>query len=460
MAAVLAMLFVVLISSLAVGFYAVSTTTVQIANNELDAGRALTAATSGMQYLRAQFGQISLSAAPGQFPVDAVFPRIAFELDGTPNMGGVNPTLANANSAAARIHIPGRSANGTYNWMNLGGQMGTVRFEVAAAGASLQISAIGRAPGSSAIERTVRYTFKPQSAAYVIPGGGVLTRSPVSLSNGAQISGGDVTSTTAQNVASLTMSGGAKLNQDFNYTAGANPPVIGNGAKIMGQVNANVTAPEFPTVDTSVFSQFVPSATAPQGPKVITATSSIASTATLTNIRIKANANTNFGNSVNLNGVIYVESPNKISFGGGVRVTGVIVTDNNTVLPLAGNQITLDNGVRIDGVENLDPATFAASERIAEVRQLAGALVIAPNYKLVLAGGARSYAGSLVASSFDISNGYKGTISGAVINLADTAFTMMGGGHLTFTGGSSSAPGLLGGTRFRLDPSSYVEVLP
>src|SRR3954470_19711876 len=58
--AVLAMLFLVLFSSLAVGFYAAVNTSVQIAHNETYGRRALLAAESGMEFIRYQLSNIAV----------------------------------------------------------------------------------------------------------------------------------------------------------------------------------------------------------------------------------------------------------------------------------------------------------------------------------------------------------------------------------------------------------------
>ena len=67
---------------------------------------------------------------------------------------------------------------------------------------------------------------------------------------------------------------------------------------------------------------------------------------------------------------------------------------------------------------------------------------------------------SVVASQFNLSNGYSGTVDGSFIMLDDTSFQMMGGGHITFAAGASSIPGLTGGQKFQIDYTSYAEVSP
>lgn len=477
-ASVLAMLFLVLFAVMAVGFYASVTTSVQVASNEQSVRQAMWALDSGIGYVRGQLGQMQFTTAsptdiPGLFNVLKDRLETVDYPKGTLNMGGHDPNDALDTDGNRLICIPGANLSGTavgsFNWIDLGPNMGKTRATIKLyrdpkTGAySILVKVVGQSPGTAGIARAVQYTVKSSQAQWVSSGKGIITRSALSFSNGAQIDG-DVTSVTASGNVPLTMSGGSKINGNFYYTANTKAPSLTNGAKIHGSIYPNAAAPVFPVVDTSIFAQFVPSASAPPGPKVINSSSVINSNATLTNIRIKANSNISFGNSVNLNGVIYIESPNRISFGGGSRITGVIVTDNNSSVPLnsgaTNNVITLDNGVRIDGVENLDASQFAASENIPSLKNLAGAIILAPNYKLVFAGGARSYSGSMVASNFDISNGYKGTVSGNVINLNDTSFTMMGGGQLSFADGSTTPAGLFSGVTLSLDTTSYLEVPP
>ena len=202
------------------------------------------------------------------------------------------------------------------------------------------------------------------------PPPGLLSHGPLSLSNGAQVSGGSVESATKSGNVPLTMSGGAKIDLNFSYTANSKPPSFSNGAGVSGTIFPNVTAPVFPTVDPSVFSGFVPPAGSPKGAQVLDSTSVLTANQVFTNIRIKANANTSFGNSQVLNGVIFVESPNKVTFGGAVVINGIVVTDGNYSTPLNGNVLTFNNGVVVNGVETLNPSNFAASCHIDQLVKL------------------------------------------------------------------------------------------
>ena len=463
-ACIIAMLFLVLFSVLAVGFYASTTTAAQMARNDVVGSEAQLSAESGVRFARRQFIRAALTpAADPNATFTQLFTKLCAQLNGTANMAGHNPSRYTDAAGVDTIAIPGISGSASspsYNWMSLG-TGGQARVLVSRSASDLLVTTWGRSGGTDPFTRVIRVYYRGSRGSWTPPGPGLLSRSPVVMSNGAEIAGGDITvATTQANTAPLNISGGAKIDGNFGYTANSRAPVINNGARVTGQILTNIAPPTFPEVDGSIFESFVPSSSEPQGPKVITAASNIPSGAVLTNIRIKANANKTFGNAAQLNGVIYIESPNRISFGGGSRINGIIVTDNNRSTTLSQNQITIDNGVRVEGVETLNPAGFVSSERIDDLRQLKGALVLAPNYKFVLAGGAQTFTGALVASQFDISNGYRGTINGAMVNLDDSNFTMVGGGKVTFTASTGPIAGLFAQSELQLDPASYEEVVP
>jgi hypothetical protein len=466
--AVLAMLFMILFATLAIGFVALIGSSTQISHNDAESARTMLAAESAMQFARYHLARIDIEKdANPEKTFDNLYAALAARLNGTINMASHNPTRTLEADGTWVIDIPGRSG-GAFNHIDFGGGIGLGRISIRMKDQALDVRAYGTPAALSAVRRGIQYDFEETQALWTIPGPGVLTRSPIEIGNGAKIFGGDVTSATASTaVASMSMTGGSKIGGDFYYVDGALPPTFSNGAKLDGEVIRLDDPPSFPVVDTSAFEQFVPARSAAPGPKVITRDNidSFASNHNFINIRIKAN-NTGstiaFGNSQNLYGVIWVETPNRISFGGGGRLTAIIVTDNGTVIAPGGNRLTLDNGVRMYPLSQLDPADFTAgtwaAERLDELKAMKTPLILAPRFELVLAGGLRTYEGAMVADAFDISNGYKGTIAGALIGLGEGGFRMMGGGQVDFAAGESHLVGLYRGGGYRLDASSYAEL--
>src|SRR6266700_3999649 len=75
--ALIAMIFLVLFATLAVGFYASTTQTAVVATNERNGTISLTAAESGMDFIRYQ---LALIKVPPTVPVDQTFDSVASRL--------------------------------------------------------------------------------------------------------------------------------------------------------------------------------------------------------------------------------------------------------------------------------------------------------------------------------------------------------------------------------------------
>src|SRR2546430_1795450 len=91
---VLAMLYLVLFSCLAVGFYAAVTTAVQVSTNETHGRRAMLSAESGMEFMRYIMGNVDI---PHTTPPDQMWNQLCTQvkqqLDGTANIGGGTVTM-------------------------------------------------------------------------------------------------------------------------------------------------------------------------------------------------------------------------------------------------------------------------------------------------------------------------------------------------------------------------------
>ena len=77
--ALVAMMYLVLFSTLAVGFYATSTTSSQVSSNDQKIARALLAAESGMDFMRFQMAQV---VVPPMTTEDQLFPNLITALRG------------------------------------------------------------------------------------------------------------------------------------------------------------------------------------------------------------------------------------------------------------------------------------------------------------------------------------------------------------------------------------------
>src|SRR3954469_20209699 len=91
MTAVLAMLYLTLMASLALGFYSATNTAVQVSNNELKVERARLAAESGLDFARFQLSRVSISAKANKSKhFSLMTDQLATRLNGSGNLNAGN----------------------------------------------------------------------------------------------------------------------------------------------------------------------------------------------------------------------------------------------------------------------------------------------------------------------------------------------------------------------------------
>src|ERR1051326_2464476 len=94
--AVLAMMYMVLFSTLALGFYSTTNSASVISDNEVKGARSLAAAESGMDFTRYQLSRLKLP--PNTSDTDllpAIVTQLGTQLNGTSNMQGKTVALTN-----------------------------------------------------------------------------------------------------------------------------------------------------------------------------------------------------------------------------------------------------------------------------------------------------------------------------------------------------------------------------
>ncbi len=180
------------------------------------------------------------------------------------------------------------------------------------------------------------------------------------------------------------------------------------------------------------------------------------------NILIKANTNPKFTANTTIDGVVFIERPNKVEFGGNTTIRGAIVVDtdgnNNIGLDPTVNYISFTGNVSVTPLSSL-PAT--AEFPLAE-RTLSGAFLLAPGFGATFSGNFGTIGGSIVSSKLDFNGNAGGTVTGSVINLNNTPFTMSGNSDIIIqSNGTGQYPsGVFFGSRYDPLPDSYVEVTP
>ena len=388
--AILAMLFLILIGTLALGFYASTTTSVQLAKNDQKGAKALLAAESGVQFMRYLLAHVSVSSStdPHQMMTD-LYNDLYTALHNTGNLG-LN-TIGFANDIITIPAEPGRCipVDATDNT----GFAITIN-NVGGGASSIVCKVIGMTgAGTSARDKGVQLTFTRQQNNTSLFDNAVASRGKITMSNGALTGVSGISPDTIASLTTTQTSSGA-----FTMTRGTIGGSVGvldlayaaiTGGTVHGTSNttamtssgylAAVSAPpEFPVIDTSVFAPY--------------ATTTYASgTTTLSNVVIPPNTNPKFTGNATINGILYVKSPNKIEFTGNTTLAGFIVFEN------AGNSSV--NSIEMSG--NFSVANLPSGAAYDSLRAISGVAIIAPTAALSMGGSTDSnFRGNVIVDTF------------------------------------------------------------
>ncbi len=467
--AVLAMLYMALFSTLALGFYASVTTSVQVAKNEQKLNRALFCAESGMNFMKFHLANLGVPAdtAPNAL-FDQVYTRLSSRLNGYPNLGGATVSV---NAGHDTITIPRIALDST-------GSSFDCTLTKKQNGQQLGVNIRGNFNGVFS-GRATKLDYSIAENAAAIFDYGVASKSAIALNGNVSIQGtpgnaawGSILSATTSTNTPLTMIGNSSISGDASFALDDPSISIGSNSTIAGyratssnfadHIHTGISSVEFPVVDTSAFVPFVP-AKGTTGPQVIT-TSNPAGTS-FKNIRIKAGSNPTFNNNTTIQGVVVIESPNNVKFGGQANITGSIVVEtldpqgnpNNANYSLSANTIEFAGGVTYQGMDKLptnDPTNFPAA-----MRSLTGSMLLAPGFAVSFKGNFGAIGGSMLASQVNFSGTAGGTVTGSVINLRDSAMDLSGTSDIIIQSvGTSNYPaGVFFGSHYSPLPQTYAE---
>jgi hypothetical protein len=436
---VLAMLFLVLFSTLAVGFYAAVNTSVQIAHNETQGRRAFLAAESGMEFLRYQLSNIAIPQ--GTKPEDmwsVVCTQLKNQMDKTGNLNG-----GMLNPIGSVIAIPQVSLDG-----------GTTKFSgsITQDGDQLVVRVYGYCDDVS-VKRGIQLTYAKAKRASAIFNYGVASKGRIVTAGSARIRGlndatkgsvlsTDTSSTTPVDIGGKEVSGDVSISSttgSVNYGAGVTIGGTSDASKIPDHIHTGVLPPDFPQVDTTAFKAY---ATTPYtGGKV------------LDNTYIPANTNPKFTGGATIRGVLYVEAPNNIEFRGNVDIQGVIVVANGATFDPSKNVLNFSGSVTAKAIDTL-PASYG------DLRKLTGSFILAPGFLTQFSGNFGTVNGSIIASQVQMTGNAGGTIIGSVVNNDPTTLTLDGSSEIDIvsTGTTNYPSGVFFGQHYTPLADTYLEV--
>jgi Tfp pilus assembly protein PilX len=449
---ILTLVFVVMFSALAVAMAGMSGVNVQVAKNQLTADNVRGSAESGQEVVRYWLNGVSFT---GTTAPEQRLEMVAATLQNNLAVAGITNILPVLSGSTITItNVPLNSFQG----QSFSAVMTMVTDD------RLQVDVTGQYRG---ISRTLRSDYMFSTRADNVFDYGLASKGPMHLTGNLDVTVLDnqilvefnaliVTSLTSS--VALTMEGRSKIDGAVTLTDLTDNAIIGNNAWIGGLKGTNAyqnifyddTYVEFPEMQPS---QFYAWATNPL-------TTATPTGGTWDNLVIPPGLNPTFSGGAKLRGVIYIQTPNIVTFGGGTTITGVIVTNGDpSYFPdpdAPDNAILFGSNVNSMGVDELPPE----EPQFAGLQDLGGTFIVAPGFRVVFTGTFGILSGAIGCNGFYMSGGSGGIVSGSIINYADNEMYLSGNGNVSFNrSGTEKVPaGFVPQTVLRYDPSSYKEV--
>ena len=443
-ALIVSLMFVLIFSALAMSMMAMSGTNVQLASNHHNVNNALAAAQSGQEVVRYWLSQLLFSSST---PQAGYFAAIVAGVKNDLNTSGItNVTLQNDGSIGA-VTLDSKAGLTFDGQLQIDPNQPTI----------LQTRVTGHSGG---IARTITILYNIQPYVFPIFNFGLATKGPVNFPGNPTITAvnssweADIFIESSSNPIAMLSIGNLNFDGNINIgNPGANVDfqaavqIAGDFGQpaIDNHVSIGMDSPEFPTPDTD---RFRPYATGP----VIDGSTDLSKGMTLVNASIKAGTNPVFQESVIVQGILFIESPNKVTFNRNMALNGIIVADGDVMNPDPASR-------RIDFLGNFASGPYPSGAQFDALRAEEGSSIVAPGFFTTFGGNFSTLEGVVAVSGVHFAGNVNAQIKGSIINYSNSPTVVEGNAVMNFDrAGSTKIPA--GFDLYReLDyvPTSYAE---
>jgi hypothetical protein len=447
-ALVLSLIFIVMFSALAVAMAGLSGVNVQLAENQRKVGSARASAESGLEVVRFWMSRVHLS---GTTPANQRFIQLAASLQDELDAAGITNLAPVVSGSTITISdVPLHTGTGQ--------SFSAILAKIDDDNVQLEVTGY-----YGPFSRTIRSNYYFGTRANTVFDFGVASKGPISLSGNVDLQGVNIQVESnayiesPNNLLALSVIGNSSIggtvkivNPDaYVHLQGGQASIGGaTGAAAMNNVEIGAPPSEFPEMNPEDFFHYATNFLDPAA--------STSTTATYENLRIPAGMNPSFSAQTTLRGVIYIESPNVVTFSGGVNITAIIVTDGDPTDNSAENRLIFTGNVTGNPVSQLPQET-----QFAGLHDQTGTFILAPGFHVGFGGSFTTLSGVIAANGIELWGNAGGTINGSIINYSDAPMTLSGNTDLYFNrSGLDQIPvGFTPEIIVFYDPTSYSEVI-
>ena len=436
------MIFIVVFSALAVSMATLSGTNLQIAENQRKADTARACAESGVEIIRFWLNRFSVPGATEPYLVldELASPASTHSLPSDQTTNGITNITTIYDDSTLKIQSVTLDSEKSFSAKIIQLDADTLQMDVTGV--------------YKTTTRTIRADYNFDVKRHTVFDYGVATKGPLNLSGNIELEGvnlsveSDVYIVSENDLLALEIIGNSSIAGDVHI---CNPiatvDLQGGQASIGGEttpeaydhVITGIDEVEFPVPNPEYFGHYV------------VEDINLAET-TFANVRIPPNTNPSFGGGVTLSGIVFIETPNVVTFTGHVNINGIIVGDGDIIDDSGTNYIDFQGTVNSSPVSGLP-------EEFGGLRDETGTFLMAPGFSVSFGGDFETINGAIAANGIEFYGNAGGTIEGSVLNYADTSMDLSGNSDLSFNRWADTEipAGFEPEIILRYDPASYSE---
>ena len=412
---VLSLIFVIVFSTLAVSIVTLSGANLQISENQRKADCARASAESGVEIIRFWLCRFSVEGATEQNLVfnELASPSSTLSLPSDLTANGITNITTSFDGTTLTIPSVTLDSETSFSAEIIQLDADTLQMDVTGV--------------YKTATRTIRVNYDFGVRIHTVFDYGVATKGPLHLAGNIELEGAnvqvesDVYIVSENSLMALEIIGNSSIAGDVHI---ANPlagyDLQGGQASVGGytlpeadeHIITDYGDVEFPVPNPDYFEHYVAQDI------------NLAET-THTNVRIPPNTNPSFSGGVTMNGVVFIETPNLVTFTGHVTITGIIVGDGDVTDDSGTNRIDFLGTVSSNPVADLPP-------EFGELKEETGTFLMAPGFSLSFGGDFETINGAIAANGITFSGNAGGEIEGSVLNYSDTAMDLSGNNSLIF----------------------------
>jgi hypothetical protein len=313
-----------------------------------------------------------------------------------------------------------------------------------------------------AVTKTITADYKFGARRHTVFDYGVATKGPLHLAGNIELTGvnisveSDVFIESENQNEALSIIGNSQIagdvkitNPDAYVTLQGGQAAIGGetGEAALDHVSIGESPPEFPPPNPAAFEGYAVN--------ILDSSTDTSVDATFDNIRIAADTHPVFTGDVTLRGVVFIETPNIVTFAGGTTITGIIVGNGDCTDNSATSQINLLGTVQSSPISELP-----VEEQFVGLHDQTGTFILAPGFHVAFGGNFNALSGAIAGNGIEFFGDAGGTINGTVINYSDQTMNLSGNNNLYFnrSGNTEIPAGFIPEIVLAYDPNSYAEV--